>query len=159
MTKELEDKLFNKYPEIFKQRHLSSRDTCMCWGITCGDGWYDIIDRLCKVISDRVNIINSKESQDKRVYLVPYNRKKLSCEAAQVKQKYGGLRFYVDGGDEFIFGAIRHAELMSYITCEECGLPGQPEGRWTSTLCGNCRSNRFKKQGEKNEVDCKKGER
>ena len=50
MRKELEDKLFNKYPEIFKQKDLPARETCMCWGITCGDGWYDIIDNLCKLI-------------------------------------------------------------------------------------------------------------
>jgi len=159
MRKKLEDKLYAKYPDIFRQKDLTPKDTCMCWGITCGDGWYDIIDRLCSIIKERVRYVNSQKSKDKQTYLVPYTKVNLKCEAAQVKQKYGGLRFYVDGGDDFIFGAIRHAELMSHITCEECGLPGKPEGRWISTLCENCRSNRFKKQGEKNEVDYKKGKR
>ena len=41
MKKELEDKLFEKNPKIFRQKELSSQETAMCWGITCGDGWFD----------------------------------------------------------------------------------------------------------------------
>lgn len=56
--------------------------------------------------------------------------------AAQVKEKFGGLRFYVDGGDDEIYAMISFAEAMSYRMCEECGSPGTTGGRgWIRTLC------------------------
>ena len=61
MKKELQDKLFEKYPRIFKQKDLSSQETVMCLGITCGDGWYDIIDTLCEAIQQRVQFINNNK--------------------------------------------------------------------------------------------------
>jgi len=72
MKQELQDKLFAKYPKIFRQRELSPQKSSMCFGIECGDGWFGIIDFLCKRL---------KENGE--------------CEAVQVKEKYGGLRFYV----------------------------------------------------------------
>ena len=50
MQQELQDRLFEKYPRIFSQKDLSPQETCMCFGIACGDGWYDIIDTLCHCI-------------------------------------------------------------------------------------------------------------
>ena len=47
MKQELEDKLIKKYPEIFKDCYKSARESCMAWGLEVGDGWYDLIDRLC----------------------------------------------------------------------------------------------------------------
>lgn len=56
--------------------------------------------------------------------------------AEQVKEKFGGLRFYYRGGDEFIHGLCSMAESMSYVTCEECGNPGKSNsGGWISTRC------------------------
>lgn len=56
--------------------------------------------------------------------------------AEQVKEKFGGLRFYYRGGDEYIHGLAAMAESMSYATCEECGNPGSPNsGGWISTRC------------------------
>lgn len=56
--------------------------------------------------------------------------------AVQVKEKFGGLRFYINGGDNTIHSYIEFAESMSYRTCEECGAPGQvyTDG-WHVTLC------------------------
>jgi len=55
---------------------------------------------------------------------------------AQVKEKFGTLRFYYDGGDEYISGLVRMAESMSGVTCEECGAPGTTNGGgWVRTLC------------------------
>ena len=149
MKKELEDKLFEKYPKIFRQRDLPSTETCMCWGITCGDGWYDIIDTLCGAIQTRVDNVNRMIKINRKnspVYLIPMKPvEDLICEASQVKQKYGGLRFYVDGGDEFTEGLVCMSESMSYKTCEMCGTPGKTEGRWIKTLCVSCRKNQYKK--------------
>ena len=55
---------------------------------------------------------------------------------AQVKEKFGTLRFYYDGGDEYISGLVSLAESMSGVTCEECGAPGSHrDGGWIRTLC------------------------
>lgn len=61
----------------------------------------------------------------------------------QVKEKFGSLRFYYQGGDEYINGLASMAESMSGITCEECGAPGESGGEgWISTLCETHRAER-----------------
>jgi hypothetical protein len=55
---------------------------------------------------------------------------------AQVKEKFGGLRFYYEGGDEAVAGMVRMAEAWAEHTCEECGKPGQSRtDGWIKTLC------------------------
>jgi hypothetical protein len=54
----------------------------------------------------------------------------------QVKEKFGTLRFYYSGGDDYISGLVSMAESMSGVTCEECGKPGtQTSGGWIKTVC------------------------
>jgi hypothetical protein len=54
----------------------------------------------------------------------------------QVKEKFGTLRFYYSGGDEYISGLVSMAESMSGVTCEECGKPGtRTGGGWVKTVC------------------------
>lgn len=54
----------------------------------------------------------------------------------QVKEKFGTLRFYYQGGDEYVSGLARMAESMTAITCEQCGAPAQTRhGGWVRTLC------------------------
>jgi len=56
--------------------------------------------------------------------------------AVQVKEKFGTLRFYYNGGDEYVRGVVSMAEYMSGTTCEECGSPGKrPSGGWIQKLC------------------------
>jgi hypothetical protein len=56
--------------------------------------------------------------------------------ATQVKEKYGGLRFYYNGGDEVIDNYVRFAEMMSERTCDVCGAPGEMRGgSWVVTRC------------------------
>lgn len=56
--------------------------------------------------------------------------------AVQVKEKFGTLRFYTNGGDEYIYGAISMAEALSAATCETCGAPGKLRGiGWLYTAC------------------------
>lgn len=58
------------------------------------------------------------------------------CTASQVKEKFGGLRFYTNGYTDVIQGMISMAESMSYRTCEVCGNPGRSNSYgWISTLC------------------------
>jgi virulence-associated protein VapD len=56
--------------------------------------------------------------------------------ADQIKEKFGTLRFYVTGGDEYTDGVVRMAEAMSGVTCETCGKPGKTGGKgWIRTTC------------------------
>lgn len=62
--------------------------------------------------------------------------------ASQVKEKFGGLRFYYTGGDNEIRGMVYLAEAMSYRICENCGtmneLVTQNSRGWIRTLCPCC---------------------
>jgi hypothetical protein len=123
MRKELQDKLFEKYPKIFRQKNLSIKETAMCWGIDTGDGWYKIIDLLCYCL--QWDIDNNKYPQ---------------VEATQVKEKFGGLRFYTNSENDHQSGMIRYTEHLSGITCETCGSMEditQTKG-WIVTLCPKC---------------------
>ena len=54
----------------------------------------------------------------------------------QVKEKFGTLRFYADGGDTATYCMINMAESMSSCTCEQCGAPGKLRSSgWARTLC------------------------
>jgi hypothetical protein len=54
----------------------------------------------------------------------------------QIKEKFGGLRFYYDGGDERISGLVDMAESWAAHTCETCGNKGERRhGGWVRTLC------------------------
>lgn len=56
--------------------------------------------------------------------------------ATQVKEKFGTLRFYTEGGDEYCGGVISMAEAISGVTCERCGNPGKTNNSgWLKTLC------------------------
>jgi hypothetical protein len=56
--------------------------------------------------------------------------------ATQVKEKFGTLRFYYDGGDEYVRAIENMADSMSARTCEVCGNPGKVyRDGWHSTLC------------------------
>lgn len=128
MREELDKALCEKYPKIFRDRNAPMNQTAMCWGFP-GDGWYHILDMLCGAIQDRCD--NVKHFVDgKMVPVCP------QVVAVQVKEKFGTLRFYFDGGDDDIHGMVAMAEYMSARTCEECGKPGKLRpGGWVRTLC------------------------
>lgn len=138
MKQELDEKLCAEYPKIFKDRNADMRTTAMCWGFECGDGWYNILNALCYNIQSHIDWVN--ETRERLLKNNPYNHpipdEVHQVLATQVKEKYGTLRFYYDGGDETIDGMVRMAESMSAVTCEECGKPGyQSDGGWIVTLC------------------------
>lgn len=56
----------------------------------------------------------------------------------QIKEKFGGLRFYTDGSEsETLKAAIDAAEDACSKTCERCGQPGElrTNRSWLKTLC------------------------
>lgn len=58
----------------------------------------------------------------------------------QVKEKFGGLRFYTSGLTPEQDAIITKAERMSEVTCEECGKPGEIKspGYWLMCRCEDC---------------------
>ena len=78
-------------------------------------GWYPLIKNL---IDELINL-----GWDKQV--------------TQVKEKFGGLRFYINGGSDEIYDKITEAEKLSHETCELCGKKGElrTKIRWFTTLC------------------------
>jgi hypothetical protein len=128
MREELDNKLCEKYPEIFRDRRVSVIQSPMGFGFECGDGWFDLIDALCKKIQDHIDWERKRPK--------PHDEKIEQVVAAQVKEKFGGMRFYYDGGDDIIYGMVKMAEEMSYKICEECGNKGESRSNgWVHTLC------------------------
>ena len=128
MTPEKDAILKQKYPKIFRKPEHASEPFDL-WGFECNDGWFELIDTLCNRIQKHVDYRTSV-AQD------PDELEHIQVVAQQVKEKFGGLRFYVDGATEEHHNYIWFAENMSYRTCEVCGSPGKlyTQG-WHTTLC------------------------
>jgi hypothetical protein len=61
----------------------------------------------------------------------------------QVKQKFGGLRAYLNFRHPGVPALVRVAEEQSMKTCEDCGNPGHvrsrpPRHSWMLALCDLC---------------------
>jgi hypothetical protein len=99
-------------------------------GIAIGPGWWHIIESLCRQIQHHMDWKNEQHARYGRGEACP------QVTVAQIKEKFGGLRFYYDGGDDTIDGMVRMAESWAGQTCEECGVPGERRsGGWIKTLC------------------------
>ena len=70
----------------------------------------------------------------------------------QVKEKFGTLRFYYTGGDDYISGMVSLAESMTGVTCESCGNIGESRGGgWIHTYCTPCEEAREAKRAKEME--------
>jgi len=120
MNPELYNKLLLKYPNLFKEALGDSKLSISLFGIeTNGPGWDKLIQTLCEGID----------------YHVKHNKCR-PVTITQIKEKYGGLRFYYYGGDDIVDGMVRMAELVSEYTCEQCGKQGKIRtDAWLKTLC------------------------
>ena len=133
---EFEKYMEEKYPSMFS--HLNG-------GFAIGAGWWQIVKSLCSQIDSY-----TKWRNNTRVALLkdnPYGHTIPDAveevTVVQIKEKFGGLRFYYNGGDEHISGMVRMAESWASHTCEECGAPGQHRsGGWIRTLCDTHESER-----------------
>jgi hypothetical protein len=127
MDQELQNQLYEKYPDLFSNRTKSPRESCMAWGIECNNGWYELLASVCWRIFQH----------DRNIADPEYTPVKFD----QIKEKYGGLRVYYSGGDDYIRGVASMAEEYSYKVCEVCGSAGKPnKGGWITTLCESCRN-------------------
>ena len=131
MNEELQKKLVEKYPKILKDHGGNPAETCMAWGMDCGDGWYDLLRSICSLLKNREENMRNRlkyEGKDPNEFI--------AVKFDQIKEKFGGLRVYYSGGDDYVRGAIALAEEMSYKICEVCGNKGYPsKNGWIMTLC------------------------
>ena len=147
MNTQLQTTLFKRYPRLFREpgkrlvmaemfpdfRDRLVDDTAPFdkWGIECGDGWFALVDRLSHACESEIELLRIQG-----VAVESWPR------IGQIKEKMGGLRFYVNGrvSDE-LRALIFKAENESLRTCEICGGSGkQDQGRWVRTICDSCRA-------------------
>jgi hypothetical protein len=84
-----------------------------------GPGWLPLLERLAADLA-----------------ALGWNR-----DLHQMKEKLGGLRFYIGKASKEILERIDQAAEESFTICEHCGAPGRPrEGRtaWIKTTCDAC---------------------
>jgi hypothetical protein len=127
MKKQNDEYLCKTYPEMMVNRNKDMKETCMCWGFECGDGWFPLIETLMGNIQSHIDWQNKEKQNVHQVTL------------DQVKEKFGTLRFYYSGGDERIDGMVSLAESLSGRICEGCGNLGSMRGD-----CESCRNVRQK---------------
>lgn len=167
MSPELEQKLFEKYPVLFRDRDKPVTESCMAFGCEFSDGWYKLLDELCEYItrlSNRTDLLKlNKEyhTEENRgfIYL-----KRPTISFTQVKEKFGMMRIYWSGNgvenweeicakvhqddreravnkyyDE-VQNAIDYVEFLSSKVCESCGQPGKLSNKgWMKVRCENCK--------------------
>jgi len=129
MTRDKEEILIKKYPKLFVDTNKPPTQSAMCFGMECGDGWYDLIDETCLKIQ---KVLKGRE-----------------LRFTQVKEKFGGLRIYTYPYIEKVEEIIWKAEEESLRTCENCGSKETAKVRgegWVYTRCDKCWE---KLQGEK----------
>ena len=78
MREELELKLQQEFEFMWQNNVDEEKELYRRWGCECSDGWYGIIHDCCKQIEERY-------AQD---------GVEIDFEPAQIKEKWGTLRFY-----------------------------------------------------------------
>lgn len=106
------------------------------YGVECGKGW----EKLYKPLIERCHAEG--------------------VAIAQIKEKFGGLRFYIgptDKDTEVLRAAIWAAEERSFEVCEQCGAEGVDVSTrgpgWIQTLCASCRARFEEKRAQEAAAD------
>lgn len=117
-------RIMRAYPEVYGPGPWPVQKTQLGWGFCCDKGWYPLIERLSADIASIV----------REVQLPQF------C-AKQLKEKFGGLRFYVAGSNARILAKIAEAENEAATTCEGCGASSagiRTINAWLTTRCDAC---------------------
>ena len=163
MTPELEDRLVQEFPEIFRDWRGDPQHTCMAWGIECPAAWEPAIRAACVCIAHEVRSVNERHpTLGFRVI------------ADQIKEKFGTLRFYwhsecalwtapetalpeheaaVAAAHGRIDGAIACAERITALVCADCGAPNSANPRrpmW-GNWCERCDAERTARAAQSTE--------
>ena len=119
MNTSLTEALVTGFPDLYADYNQPMTQSCMAWGFECGDGWFNLIDELSAKLEP------------------------LGAAAVQVKEKYGGLRYYCHAPTKTateVFELVNNAEDESLKICELCGRPGETlGGGWLKTRCEECK--------------------
>lgn len=112
MTPRINDEEFYAaFPLLYGDHSKPMTQTAMCWGIGVGGGWHDILWMVSEQLEKHIRENYAGDEHRPR--------------AVQVKEKFGGLRFYMSTYDDFIEERIRWAEVLCARTCERTGKPGR----------------------------------
>jgi hypothetical protein len=115
---EFSKRMEETYPNMFAEPY---------GGFAIGAGWWPIIESLCENIQSHTDWWNKNRETRPVVEQVVVE---------QIKEKFGGLRFYYQGGDDYVRGLVQMAEAWAAHSCENCGAPGKRRGGgWIRTLC------------------------
>lgn len=144
---EFAKKMETSYPRMFSGAY---------GGFAVGKGWWPLIEKLCNTIQTHIDWSN-----DTRTALLisnPYNNKIPEAVeqvvVQQIKEKFGTLRFYYEGGDNYVHGATSLAESLTGHLCEECGGFGKTRhGGWVRVLCDQHEAERQKRIEEQARKD------
>jgi hypothetical protein len=142
MNQLLQATLQENYPSLFSLKD-NKNEPLGAYGIECDDGWYEIISSLCFMIDQQERNIKGNNK-----YRISKNQEPIAYESfrfTQIKEKFGGLRIYYYGGNEYVRGLIGMAESWSYQTCEKCGDKGKIDKKgWIRVLCNKCNNHETK---------------
>ena len=125
------EELITKYPKIF-QDYEGNPGKCNWTSLP--NGWIKNVDILCGSIQSYIDHTKRYNKETDKWENPP------QATCTQMKEKFGGLRFYIDGGDKQIEGMIEMTEYMCQNTCQDCGSTesiGLTQG-WITTLCQTC---------------------
>jgi len=116
-----------------RQREVANKFNQMAEQLKAGDS--TLFDKEYKdMIDQEYKEKRKQELIDRFPIAIPEPIPQVTLD--QVKEKFGTLRFYYSGGDDYIRGLVSMAESMSGVTCETCGKPGtQTPGGWIKTVC------------------------
>lgn len=125
---------------MFIEMYGNRAKTCMTYGCSCGDGWFNLLNTLCYTIQGR---INQRLDVIKKGYALECENEPIPQVVwKQIKEKFGALRIYYEGGDKRIEAFIDYTEILSHCVCENCGTMGYDVGRiekgWIQHLCSDC---------------------
>jgi len=124
------DTLTEKYSHLFIKDELSPFPM---FGFECSIGWYDLLNELLENIDIYLKTESGKELVE-------------GFFITQIKEKFGSLRFYYEGGDNYIYSLVSTAENLSDRTCEFCGSTEDimTSKGWIITACKKCTETREK---------------
>lgn len=115
-----------RHSTVFRNTIGNDRSCVSAWGLEVGDGWIQLLDGLC---ADLARVI---EAQGLNGFVV-----------TQVKEKFGGLRFYTQGGNAETQDLVNAAQDASWGICEQCGKLGKTRGAVAVfTACDECAAKR-----------------
>lgn len=128
MKEDLEKKLVKDYPMLYEDHYLAGGiHPGFKFGFECSDGWFKLINTLSNELEKLIRKYRETETGVDEDWMP---------RAVQVKEKFGGLRFYMSGGTDAMFAIISKAEQESYNVCEECGDHGNlQKNGWLKTRC------------------------